>query len=349
MSTLAAAAEDFAAGAVVLVGDDRSETVFVAAAADRIGADELESVQDLGRGMVVLGLAGRVTRRLELPDARPDTRRPHLSLTIPIDAASGISGGWSLRDKALTMRVAADPGTVPGDLTTPGHVLPARIEDRSADAGAAAIELSRLAGRAPAVVLCPVVDRHGIPAGLRQARDDVRLRRLPYASSAELDSGAIERRAGVSAVSCELPVRDGLFRAVAYNPADGDAAVVALLHGDPAGAENPLVHIHVACLLGDAFGSLLCDCHRQLDVAAQAIFAEGAGVIVYAKPERPDLIVCTRDKPLDTTLAAGLLRACGLRNVRLSPGSERLSAELEARGLQVGASRETPVAGAGVA
>jgi 3,4-dihydroxy 2-butanone 4-phosphate synthase/GTP cyclohydrolase II len=349
MSTLAAAAEDFAAGAVVLVGDDRSATVFVAAAADRIGADQLERVQDLGRGMVVLGLAGPVARRLELPDARPDTRRPHLSLTTPVDAASGISGGWSLRDQARTMRVAADPGTIPSDLTTPGHVLPARIEDRPADAGAAAIELSRLAGRAPAVVLCPVVDRHGIPAGLRQTRDDARLRRLPYASSAELDSGVIERRAAVSAVSCQLPARDGLFRAIAYNPADDDAAMIALLHGDPAGAENPLVHIHIACLLGDAFGSLLCDCHRQLDAATQAIIDDGAGVIVYAKPERPDVMVCTRDEPLDTTLAAGLLRACGLRRLRLSPVSERLSAELEARGLQVGPSLETSVAGAGVA
>ncbi len=60
-------------------------------------------------------------------------------------------------------------------------------------------------------------------------------------------------------------------------------------------------------------------------------------MIVYAKPEREDLMVCTCDEPLDTTLAAGLLRACGLRHVRLSPGSRRLSAELEARGVQVGA------------
>lgn len=345
MSMLAAATEDFAAGAVVLVGDDRSETVFVGAAADRIGADELERVQDLGRGMVVLGLADPVAQRLELPDARPDIRRPHLSLTTPVDAASGISGGWSLRDRALTMRVAADPQTVPSDLTTPGHVLPARIEDRPANAGAAAIELSRLAGRAPAVVLCPVVDRHGVPVGLRQARDDALLRRLPYASSAELDTGAIERRAGVSAVSCDLPVRDGLFRTVAYSPADGDAAVVALLHGDPANTKHPLVHIHVACLLGDAFGSLLCDCHRRLDAAVQAIFTEGAGVIIYAKPERPDLMVCTRGEPLDATLAAGLLRACGLGHLRLSAGSEHLSAELEARGLTVDSSRGTPLPG----
>jgi GTP cyclohydrolase II len=118
--------------------------------------------------------------------------------------------------------------------------------------------------------------------------------------------------------------------------------MVALLHGDPASAENPLVHIHVACLLGDAFGSLLCDCHQQLDVATHAIIDEGAGVIVYAKPQRPDLMVCTRGEPLDTTLAAGLLRACGLRHLRLSSGSERLAAELQARGLQIGSSRETP-------
>ena len=339
MSTLAAAVEDFAAGALVLVGEVGNETVFVAAAADRIDADGLERLQDLGRGMVVLGLAGPVAGRLGLADARRDARRPHLSLTAPVDAVRGISGGWSARDRALTMRVAADPATAPGDLTTPGHVLPARIEDRPADAGTAAIELSRLAGRAPAVVLCPVVDRHGLPCALQHARDDPRLRRLPHASSAELDSGAIERQAAVSAVSCDLPLRDGLFRAVAYTPSGDDAAMVALVYGDPAGQENPLVHLHVACLVGDAFGSLLCDCGRRLDAAAQAIVADGAGVIVYAKTDGSNPTICTRDRPVDLSLAAGLLRACGVRRLRLSAASGRLAGQLEARGLRIAGRR----------
>lgn len=148
-------------------------------------------------------------------------------------------------------------------------------------------------------------------------------------------------------MSCDLPVRDGLFRTVAYSPADGDAAMVALLHGDPANERDPVVHIHVACLLGGAFDSLLCDCHRRLDAAIQAIFTEGAGVIIYAKPQRRDLMVCTRGVLLDATLAAGLLRACGLSHVRLSAGPEHLSAELEARGLHVGSSSGTPLPDAG--
>jgi hypothetical protein len=69
-------------------------------------------------------------------------------------------------------------------------------------------------------------------------------------------------------------------------------------------------------------------------------------VILYAKLARQELMVCTGNETLDTTLAAGLLRACGLQGVRLTPGSEPLRAELEERGLQVGASGETPLIGA---
>jgi hypothetical protein len=85
------------------------------------------------------------------------------------------------------------------------------------------------------------------------------------------------------------------------------------VHGDPGrDPASALVHTHVACLLGDTFGSLLCDCHERLDGAARAIVAAGAGVIVYVKPRPADPFVCPAGAPVDPALAQGLLGRAGL-------------------------------------
>jgi 3,4-dihydroxy 2-butanone 4-phosphate synthase/GTP cyclohydrolase II len=321
MSTLATATDHFANGELVLVGDEHEQTLFLACAADDVDATRLERLHQLGQGMVVLGLAETVARRLALPAPwdTPGGRRD-LSLTVPIDAASGIAGGWSPRDRARTMRVAADPSSEPGDLTIPGHVYPGLIEDRPGNAAAAAIELARLSAHAPAVALSTVVDRQGGSVSLRDARTDEQLSRLPVASPAELQTGWLARRADELAVSCALPTRSGMFRAVGYGPADLDPATVTLIHGEPATDDLPLVHVHVACLFGDAFGSLLCDCRHQLDQAASAIVDGGAGVIIYAKPAQASPVACARGLQVDPVLVAAVLRAAGVRRLRLLDG-----------------------------
>lgn len=338
MTALAQATARFADRELVLVGDERDETVFLACPADGIDAPRLERLHDLGRGMVVLGLAEQVARRLGLPDPwSGDGGLRELGLTAPIDAAAGIQGGWSLRDRALTMRVAADPGSRASDVMIPGHVYPALIKERPGGAATAAIELARLSARAPAVALCAVVDRHGRSASLRDVRADRRLRGLHVASPGALRSGWIARHAGELSVSCALPTDSGLFRAVGYGPGDEDPATVALIHGDVAARELPLVHVHVACLFGDAFGSLLCDCRRELDQAVSEIAREGAGVIIYAKPEQPAPVVCTRTAQIEASLVAGLLRAAGVSGVRLLDGGRgaRMREELRTCGLEV--------------
>jgi hypothetical protein len=75
--------------------------------------------------------------------------------------------------------------------------------------------------------------------------------------------------------------------------------------------------------------------HTSSTPATAAIIAEGAGVIVYAKPAAAEPWACAREAPVGSALAAGLLRAAGVRELRLSPGSARLSEDLESCGLVV--------------
>lgn len=322
----------FLAGAPVLVGDPGDPVVFVAADARTIDAHGLERIHAVSGGMTVLGLGERRAERLRLTPlraARPAASgvRAELTLTAPVDAASGIRGGWSLRDRAHTMRVAADPASGQEHLSVPGHVHTALVGARSTPAAEAALELARAAQPEPAVALAPVTGRDGGAVGLEQARSVGALARLPHASSAEIRAAALTRRTGGRVVDCALPTRDGAFRAVALDTPttaagagaddrlEADGSVMALVHGDPANVRRPLVHVHAACLLGDAFGSLACDCAAALAVATEAILAAGAGIIVYVKPgtaDRARRCHCGREAPVDRAPVLALLAACGV-------------------------------------
>lgn len=93
--------------------------------------------------------------------------------TVSVDAATGVGTGISARDRARTARVLADPASVAGDLTRPGHVLPVRarpggVVERAGHAEAA-VDLCRLAGLPPVGVIATVVTGPGTSDGGRTA------------------------------------------------------------------------------------------------------------------------------------------------------------------------------------
>jgi 3,4-dihydroxy 2-butanone 4-phosphate synthase/GTP cyclohydrolase II len=348
------AQEAFAAGSPVLVGDAGDPVVFIAADARTIGADGLERIHALSGGMTALGITDARAEQLALtPLTRPGGPvagvRAGLALTAPVDAAHGIRGGWSLRDRAHTMRIAADPQSGHEHLSVPGHVHAAPIGARANAAAEASLELARAIHAEPAVALGPLTATDGGAVSLERALSVAALAQLPRASSAEVRALALLRRTGGRVVECALPTRDGAFRAVALDApgrASGGAGapgqlggedlgeagtVMALIHGDPATAARPLVHVHAACLLGDAFGSLACDCAAELAAATDDILAAGAGVIVYVKPGTADpqrRYHCGSEAPVDLAPVLAVLSACGVDASRseLTPATRWVSA-----------------------
>lgn len=58
--------------------------------------------------------------------------------------------------------------------------------------------------------------------------------------------------------------------------------VVALVHETPGSEDEiPLIRVHSACLTGDVFGSLKCDCGPQLKAALQDITKSPRGALLY--------------------------------------------------------------------
>jgi GTP cyclohydrolase II len=85
----------------------------------------------------------------------------------------------------------------------------------------------------------------------------------------------------------DFPSEFGFFRIYGFRSFVGDRCedAVVLHMGDVVSDPPPLVRIHSQCLTGDVFHSLRCDCRAQLEIALEAIAAEGRGLVIYEHQE----------------------------------------------------------------
>ncbi len=82
-----------------------------------------------------------------------------------------------------------------------------------------------------------------------------------------------------------LPTEVGEFKIAGYRSRTNEEVFVVLFKGEMLREVPTLVRIHSQCLTGDVFGSIKCDCGRQLHRAMQLIEEEGRGAIVYQHQE----------------------------------------------------------------
>jgi 3,4-dihydroxy 2-butanone 4-phosphate synthase/GTP cyclohydrolase II len=283
--------EEFCEGRPVLVAALDGAVATLATAAARIDSERLDRLEALSRDIAVLALGRERCRELGL--APVTGRHGHLlgvRLAGPIDAVA--SRGRSSAARAGTIRIAADPASGPGEVIAPGHVHVGAVAEVGSTPAAAALELARFAGEQPAIVLGPLLDRRGDHLSLREATRLPALRRVAVAAVDELFARMQARATGDQVTSCELPTRLGAFRIVATETSDDGELAVTLIHGDIGGVRDGVVRSHTACLLGDTFGSLACDCHARLERATTEIIAAGAGVLVYRRPASADPFRC---------------------------------------------------------
>ena len=362
------ALRDFKAGKFVIVVDDegRENEGDLIMAAEFVTADHINFMAKYARGLICIPMTAERLEELGIPMmVSPDDNGAMFgtAFTVSVEARSGITTGISAADRAKTVEVLIDPNSSKRDIVMPGHLFPLRARDGGvlvrAGQTEAAVDLCKLAGLYPAGVICEIM------------RSDGTMMRLP-------DLKRFGTRHGIKIISVEqmiayrqqheklvervtetvIPTMYGTWKAIAYRSIVDPDEHVALVMGDIDDGEATLVRVHSACVTGDVFQSMRCDCGEQLAKAMQLIGEAGKGVIVYMRQEGRGIgfhnklrAYNLQDGGLDTVeanLALGfeadrrdygigmqILVDLGLQKIRLLTNNPRKRAGLEGFGLEL--------------
>jgi 3,4-dihydroxy 2-butanone 4-phosphate synthase/GTP cyclohydrolase II len=291
------------------------------------------------RGLVCLALGDEQRRRLKLP-LLGDTTRQGERFAVSIEAAEGVTTGISAADRALTMRLTADPATRPEQLVQPGHVFPLIAHPdgvlRVAGFAEGACDLARLAGLAPAAALVAVLDEAGeVARGAELTRFAAR-HGFAYGTLVDLihyrllTEGTLQRE-----LEREVDTRHGRFRLIAYRDAAVDALHLVLLLGTPTPDAATLVRVQAGETLRDVLqlsddGASGWNADRALAEIARA----GAGVLVLLdRRETPndvldDIVRVSSGEPAHAPRFAQRMLGVGARILRdLNVGRMRLMSQ----------------------
>ncbi len=294
LATIEAAIEDFREGRFVIIVDDesRENEGDLAIAAEKVTPEAINFMARYGRGLICLPIIGQRLDELQIPLMVQENTSPlGTAFTVSVEARRGVTTGISAADRATTIRTIIDPKTRPEDLVRPGHVFPLRAKEGGvfmrAGQTEASVDLAKLAGLYPAAVICEIMNDDGTMARMPQLERFAAEHGIKIISVADIIAYRRRHEQIVrKVVETPLPTEYGEFLCIGYEDTITGEEHVALVKGDIAGSDEPvLVRMHSKCLTGDTFGSLRCDCGQQLHWCMQKIEEAGRGIVVYLHQE----------------------------------------------------------------
>ena len=361
------AINDFKEGKFVIVVDDesRENEGDLIVAAEKITPEQVNFMLKNARGVLCVPLTISRCKELQLPhQVDNNTSMLGTPFTVTVDKLDGCTTGVSIEDRAATIRALADPTSVAETFGRPGHINPLYAQDKGvlkrAGHTEAAVDLARLAGLQPASALTEIMSEDGSMARLPELRrlaDEWGLRLI---SIKDLISYRLSMESLVEqGVEVDMPTKYGHFRLIPFRQTSNGLEHIAIIKGDIKGSDDPaLVRVHSSCATGDIFGSHRCDCGDQLHKALEMIEKEGRGAVIYLNQEGRGIGLMEKMRAyklqeggMDTVdaniclghladerdygVGAQILRAIGIKKMRLMTNNPVKRVGLEAYGLEI--------------
>lgn len=367
------ALQDIRDGKLVIVADDedRENEGDLVCAASAVTPELVNFMTRFGRGLICVTLTQERADALELPPMTDTNTDPHgTAFTVSVDADPrfGVTTGISAQDRARTIEVLVDEASTPADLRRPGHIFPLRAVPggvlRRVGQTEASVDMARLAGLAPAGVICEILNADGSMARRPELEAFAEEHDLKFITVAQLVSYRLSKERLVHRVATvKLPTPFGEFRLIGYENTLDDREHMALVKGEIDGRDDVLVRMHSECITGDVFGSMRCDCGEQLHAAMERIDEAGEGAVVYLRQEGRGIGLHNKlrayelqEQGQDTVeanealgfkpdlrdygIGAQILLDLGLRRIRILTNNPKKIVGLEGYGLEV-AGRES--------
>ena len=288
-NTIPEAIEDIRAGKMIIVVDDEdreNEGDFLMAA-DKVTPEAINTMVIHGRGLVCVPITTTRAKELDLDYMVTEGADPdEAAFTISVDHKQLTTTGISAPDRSNTIRELINQDAKPADFRRPGHVFPLTGVDggvlRRAGHTEAAIDLARLAGSAPAGIICEIMHDDGEMARLPELIKLAKKMDMKLITIKDLIAYRMKHESLVKNImSVDMPTIFGDFKLHVFEEKLTGEHHLAFTKGELTEDDPVLVRVHSSNLLADVFGSKRSDKTGVLHQCLRMIENEGKGAIIY--------------------------------------------------------------------